>query len=82
MARTLTSEVFFSMEITSLPVGGMTTRIACGSTTRRISCPVRHPDRAAGVVWPLSTDRMPPRMISAMYAASFNVSPRSAARGG
>ena len=31
-AITLTSELFFSIEIVSLPVGGMITRIACGST--------------------------------------------------
>src|SRR5690606_25978748 len=31
-----TSEVVLSIEMTSLPVGGMMMRIACGSTTRRI----------------------------------------------
>ena len=32
----VTSDVVFSMLMTSLPVGGMITRIACGSTVRRI----------------------------------------------
>ena len=35
---TLISEVFLSIEIVSLPVGGMITRIACGSTIRRSVC--------------------------------------------
>ena len=34
-AITLTSDVVFNIEIVSLPVGGMITRIACGSTIRR-----------------------------------------------
>ena len=33
---TATSDVVFSIEIVSLPLGGMITRIACGSTIRRI----------------------------------------------
>ena len=33
---TLTSEVVFSIEMVSLPVGGMITRMACGSTIRRM----------------------------------------------
>ncbi len=35
----VTSDVVFSMLITSLPVGGMITRMACGSTVRRIARP-------------------------------------------
>ena len=35
----MTSDVVFSMLMTSLPVGGMITRIACGSTVRRIVIP-------------------------------------------
>ena len=34
----ITSEVVFSMEIVSLPVGGTMTRIACGSTMCRRVC--------------------------------------------
>ena len=62
-----TSEVVLSIEISSLPVGGMITRIACGSTIRRIdlrraSCPARWPPRSG----PVSTEVMPARTISAM----------------
>ena len=41
----VTSDVVFSMLITSLPVGGMITRIACGSTVRRIVMRPRHAQR-------------------------------------
>ena len=44
-AITLTSEVVLSIEIVSLPVGGMITRIACGSTIRRIVCRRVMPER-------------------------------------
>ena len=67
------------MEISSLPVGGMITRIACGSTIRRMICCRRMPSAAAASVWPSLTDRMPARTISAMYAASFSDSPITAA---
>jgi len=33
IAITLTSDVVFSIEMTWFPVGGIMTRIACGSTT-------------------------------------------------
>ena len=38
-----------SIEIVSLPVGGMITRIACGSTIRRIVCRRRHAERLRGL---------------------------------
>ena len=50
IASTLTSEVPLSMEMTWLPVGGRTTRIACGRMTRRISLPAVHAQRPRGVV--------------------------------
>ena len=43
------SEVFLSIEIVSLPVGGMITRIACGSTIRRMICSRRHAERLRGL---------------------------------
>ena len=79
---TSTNEVVFSMVIVSLPVGGMITRIACGSTMRRMVRPRDMPRAAAASYWPWSTDRIPPRTTSAMYAASFSASARSAATSG
>ena len=48
-----TSDVVLSIEMTSLPVGGMITRIACGSTTRVIVCHQPRPERGRGLVLPL-----------------------------
>src|SRR6476469_9377252 len=62
----VTSEVVFSMLMTSLPVGGMMTRIACGSTVRRIVSPHDMPSAVAASVWPSPTDEIPARTISAM----------------
>ena len=44
-AITLTSEVVLSIEIVSLPVGGMITRIAWGSTIRAHRLQARHAER-------------------------------------
>ena len=79
---TSTSEVVLSIVIVSLPVGGMMTRIACGSTMRRIVWPWVMPSACAASFWPGSTARMPPRTISAMYAASLSASASSAATNG
>ena len=54
------------MEIVSLPVGGMITRMACGSTIRRIVIRRVMPIDWAASVCPSSTERMPARTISAM----------------
>ena len=54
------------MEISSLPVGGMITRIACGSTMRRMVAVRVMPNDDAASCCPSSTDRMPARTISAM----------------
>ncbi len=70
------------MEIVSLPVGGMITRIAWGRTTRRITCGRPMPRAWAASVWPCSTEMIPARTISAMYAASLRPSPRMTARKG
>lgn len=77
-----TSEVVFSMLMTSLPVGGTITRIACGITIRRRVLLWLMPRACEASVWPSSTDRRPARQISAMYAASFRPSPRSAVNSG
>lgn len=63
---TWTSEVVFSIEMVSLPVGGMITRIAWGSTIRRSAVVWLMPSAWAASVWPSSTDWIPPRTISAM----------------
>ena len=62
----LTSDVVFSIEISSLPVGGMMTRIAWGSTTRRSVWPRVMPSELAASVWPSSTAINPERAISDM----------------
>ena len=74
-----TSEVVLSMEISSLPVGGMITRIACGSTIRRMIWAQRHAQRRRRLGLALVHRGMPARTISAMYAASFSASPMTAA---
>lgn len=76
------SEEVFSMLMNSLPVGGTITRIACGSTTRRSVLPWVMPSACEASVWPMSTDWMPARTISDMYAASLRPRPSSAARNG
>jgi hypothetical protein len=54
---------------------GRIERIACGMTMRRKVSPVGMPSAAAAIAWLRLTDRMPPRMISALNAASFNEKP-------
>ena len=78
----VTSDVVFSMLMTSLPVGGMITRIACGSTVRRIVIPHDMPSAVDASDCPSGTELIPARMISAMYAASLSASPRIASRNG
>ena len=50
--RKPTSAVSFIIAMNSLPVGGMITRIACGSTTRRIRCPYVIPSASAASACP------------------------------
>ena len=49
--------------------GGMMTRIACGTTTRRSVVPERKPSACAASVWPVETASTPARTTSAMKAA-------------
>ena len=79
---TLTMDVVFSIEIASLPVGGTITRMACGSTMWRIVCSRVIPSAWAASDWPVSTEMIPARTISAMYAASLSASPSVAAANG
>src|SRR3954471_13746466 len=76
------SDEVFSMLMNSLPVGGMITRMAWGSTIRRMVMSEGMPNAWAASTWPSSTERMPARTISAMYAPSFSASPSSAAWNG
>ena len=73
---TLASDVVLSIEIVSLPVGGMITRIAWGSTILRSVCTRVIPSDCAASVWPSSTEMIPALTISAMYAPSLSPSPR------
>ena len=52
------------MEIVSLPVGGTMTRMACGSTMRRMIWPRLMPRAPAASVCPGSTLARPERTIS------------------
>jgi hypothetical protein len=58
--------VFLSIEMVSLPVGGMITRMACGTTIRRSVCSRDMPSDEAASVCPSSTEMIPARTISAM----------------
>ena len=49
------------MLIVSLPNVGTMTRIACGSTTRRMVSVDDMPSESAASVWPASTEMMPAR---------------------
>ena len=72
--------VSFSSVMNSLPVGGMTIRMACGTITRRRICHRFIPSARPASSWPGSTESRPARMISAMYAASLSESAMNAAR--
>ena len=63
---TLARDEVLSIEMVSLPVGGMITRIACGRMIRRMVRARLMPSACAASVWPCSTDRIPARTISAM----------------
>ena len=62
----VTREVVLSIEMTSLPVGGMITRIDCGRITRVMVCDQLMPSAVAASSWPGSTASRPARTISAM----------------
>ncbi len=55
----MTREVVLSIEMVSLPMGGMMTRIDWGKTIRRIVSAGDMPSDAAASVWPLSTEMIP-----------------------
>ncbi|MNW07423.1 hypothetical protein D3C71_2040270 [compost metagenome] len=62
------SELFFSKFRYWLVIGGMITRSACGSTTRRNTLARGRPSEPAASHWPLFTAWMPERTTSAMKA--------------
>ncbi|MCY1365092.1 hypothetical protein D9M69_519250 [compost metagenome] len=68
-----------NMPMNWLPVAGMIEGIAWGMMTLRIFMDPLMPRESAASIWPFPTAEKPPRMISAMYAASFRVRPTSAA---
>jgi len=63
------SEEFFVRFRYWLVMGGMITRSACGSTTRRMVWPRDSPSDEAASVCPRGTDAMPARTTSATKAA-------------
>ena len=71
-------EVPLIMLIVSLAMPGRMARIACGRMIRRSVSNGPMPNAAAATVWLRLTDRMPPRMISALNAASFRAKPMTA----
>ena len=60
------SDVSFNMAMNWLPIGGITRRRACGSTTRRMIWMGTMPTAIAASRCPMSTDWMPARKISVM----------------
>src|SRR5699024_49728 len=62
----LTNDVTFSTVITSLPVGGIITRTACGNMTLRIVVPPLNPSDCAASTCPAPTEDIPERIISPM----------------
>ena len=71
-------EVSLIMLIVSLASPGRIARIACGRTIRRSVSPVPMPSEAAATDWVGLTEMMPPRMISALNAASLSAKPITA----
>ena len=63
-----TSELSLIIAMKSLPMAGMTIRIACGRTIRRMSCRSGMPSASAASRCPRGTAWMPARKISVMYA--------------
>ena len=66
------------MLIVWLAMPGRIARIACGRMMRRSVRNGPMPSAAAATVWLRLTERMPPRMISALNAASFSAKPSTA----
>ena len=77
---TLTIEVAFSRPMSRLPDAGMMAGMACGSTIRRKIRLRPRPRASAASDCPRSTERIPPRTISAENAAVSTVRPTNAAR--
>jgi hypothetical protein len=75
----LSTEVLFISPLKMLPSGGTIVRRACGTMIHRIALAGRMPRAAAASDWPRSTDSMPARMTSEMYALSWMVRPTTAA---
>jgi hypothetical protein len=71
-------EVPLIMLIVSLAIPGRIARIACGRMIRRNVRNGPMPNAVAARLWLRFTDRIPPRMISALNAASFKAKPRTA----
>ena len=63
-AMAKSSDVVFSMAMNWLPVGGMITFSAWGSTMRRRALALVMPSARAASRWPGSTESRPERMIS------------------
>ena len=62
------SEVSLSSTTSWLTSDGSMIRTACGSSTRRSTCPRPSPTAIAASVWPLGIASTPARTISAMTA--------------
>ena len=77
-AMTDASEVDLSSEIALLPSAGTIARSACCMTTRRRVRKGLMPSDCAAMTWLRFTERMPPRMISPVNAASLSAKPSMA----
>ena len=65
----VTNDVVFSMLMNSLPVGGMMTRMAWGSTVRRMVMAHDMPSATEASVCPSGTELIPALMISTLTSA-------------
>ena len=63
-----TSAESLIIAMNSLPMAGITIRIACGRTIRRIVWRSVMPSAWAASIWPRGIAWMPARKISVMYA--------------
>ena len=72
------SEVDFSSEMALFPSAGTIARSACCMITRRRVRKGLMPSDWAAMTWLRFTDRMPPRMISPVNAASLRANPSMA----
>ena len=74
MVMVLARELDLTIKMTSLPYAGRACLMAAGNTIRLNKVQGDIPTARPASISPHVTDRIPPRIISAVYALVFNVS--------